>query len=134
MKYSLEIIWQQAEDDGYTERIDYSGYTALITYGCRITRDKKTKEICLFNVGTGRDYYLELTPKQVDVFLEKGWRDGCYELTLFNYRKRLKSIETMMRDEVNGRNNPKQIQSYKNSREGILKRYREVSNKLNKIK
>ena len=53
---------------------------------------------------------------------------------LSNYKRKLKRIEVLIRNEVNGKNNPKQIQSYKISRENVMDNYREISNKLNKIK
>lgn len=134
MKYTLEDIWEQASSDKFAMRIDSSGYEAIIIFGCRITRDFDTKKVMIFNTGRGGDYYLPLEDEETKDFLQKGWRYGCYVVSLSNYRRKLKKIEIMIRNEVNGKNNPKQIQSYKVSRDNVMDNYREISNKLNKIK
>ena len=125
---------KQAEADNFAMRIAMTSYEAIIMYGCRISKEKDSKDIKLFNTGRGGDYYLPLEKEEVDVFLEKGWRYGCYVVSLSNYKRKLKHIEVLIRNEVNGKNNPKQIQSYKISRENVMDNYREISNKLNKIK
>ena len=51
-----------------------------------------------------------------------------------NYRDKLARIEKLIRNEMNGKKNPKQIQSYKTSRESVLNKYAELMVKLNKIK
>lgn len=134
MNYTLEDIWEQAEADNFAMRIAMTSYEAIIMYGCRISKEKDSKDIKLFNTGRGGDYYLPLEKEEVDVFLEKGWRYGCYVVSLSNYKRKLKHIEVLIRNEVNGKNNPKQIQSYKVSRDNVMDNYREISNKLNKIK
>jgi len=130
--YTLQEIWEQAKKDTFASNLDGAGYQARIVYGCRIVRDDATGEIQIYNTGKGGDYYKRI--EDINIFLEKGWRQGCYEVSLDNYRDRLDRIEKMIRNEVNGKRNPKQIQSYKTQRESVLNKYAELMVKLNKIK
>jgi hypothetical protein len=52
---------------------------------------------------------------------------------LSNYRIKLDKIEKFIKSEMNGRKNPKQIQSLKSSRQRILERYSNIKNKLNQL-
>lgn len=130
--YTLQEIWEQAKKDTFASNLDAAGYQARIVYGCRIVCDDATGEIQIYNTGKGGDYYKKI--ENIDVFLDNGWRQGCYEVSLDNYRDRLDRIEKMIRNEVNGKRNPKQIQSYKTQRESVLNKYAELMVKLNKIK
>ena len=81
----------------------------------------------------GGEWYLPLTKKEIESFLESGWRIGIYLLALSNYRIKLDRIEKFIKVEVNGRKNPKQIQSLKSSRQRILERYSKIKNELNQL-
>lgn len=129
--YILQEVWEQAKKDTFASNLDGGGYQARIVYGCRIVRDDATGEIEVYNTGKGGDYYKRI--ENIDVFLNNGWRQGCYEVSLDNYRDRLDRIEKMIKSEVNGKRNPKQIQSYKTQRESVLNKYAELMVKLNKI-
>ena len=130
--YTLQEIWEQAKKDTFASNLDSTGYQARIVYGCRIVRDDATGEIEIYNTGKGGDYYKKI--ENIDIFLENGWRHGCYEVSLNNYRDKLARIEKLIRNEMNGKKNPKQIQSYKTSRESVLNKYAELMVKLNNIK
>jgi len=134
MSRNIQDVWTEALADQFATTLDSTGYEARIVYGCRIVKDRLTNEIELYNTGQGGDYYQKLNQEQEKVFIEKGWRYGCYVLSLSNYRRKLSKIEKMIRNEMNGKKNPKQVQSYKTSRENLLNQYAEISKKLNKIK
>ncbi len=134
MSRNIQDVWTEAFEDQFATTLDSTGYEARIVYGCRIVKDRLTNEIELYNTGQGGDYYQKLNEEQEKVFIEKGWRYGCYVLSLSNYRRKLSKIEKMIRNEMNGKKNPKQVQSYKTSRENLLNQYAEISKKLNKIK
>jgi len=134
MSRNIQDVWTEALADQFATTLDSTGYEARIVYGCRIVKDRLTNEIELYNTGQGGDYYQKLNEEQEKVFIEKGWRYGCYVLSLSNYRRKLSKIEKMIRNEMNGKKNPKQVQSYKTSRENLLNQYAEISKKLNKIK
>ena len=83
---------------------------------------------------TGSEYYPKLSKDEIEVFLDKGWRYGIYSLSLASYRTKLENIKEAIKSEVNGRNRIKRLYLYKESRDGILKKYNNINNKLNQLK
>jgi len=131
--YTLIDVWNQAKDDCFTANLDGEGYEARILYGCKISKDKETNIVQLQNTSRGGEWYIQLEPEEIEIFLNMGWRIGIYMLSLSNYRLKLDRIEMLIKMEVNGRKNPKQIQSLKSSRQRILERYSKIKNELNKL-
>jgi len=131
MKYSLEDIMIQALADEYSANLNGSNYDARLLYGCKIHQDHETKQIEILNTSLGGEWYSNITEPQLNIFLEKGWRIGVYELSLSNYRLKLDKIEASIKKEMNGRRNPKQIQSLKSARSNILNKYSKIKFKLN---
>lgn len=131
--YTLIDVWNQAKDDCFTANLDGEGYEARILYGCKISKDKETNIVQLQNTSRGGEWYIQLEPEEIEIFLNMGWRIGIYMLSLSNYRLKLDRIERLIKMEVNGRKNPKQIQSLKSSRQRILERYSKIKNELNKL-
>ena len=131
--YSPQDIMQQAIEDNYAVDVSGDGYIGKILYGCKISMDNQSKEVVIQSTTMGGEYYKEVPADIHETFLKKGWRIGVYELSLSNYRTKLDRIGQSIKTEVNGRKNPKQIQSLKASRESILKRYSKIKNKLNQI-
>lgn len=133
LKYKLEDIFNQAIKDDYAISVDGMGYEARMVYGIKIIKDLTTKNIEILNTTQGGDYYKSLNEYEVDIFLEKGWRQGVYMLSLSNYRLKLDLIEIKIHKEINGRSSVKQIKTLKSQRERILSKYTEINNKLNII-
>jgi len=124
---------EQAITDEFSVNVDGDGYQARILYGCKIMQDNETKEIKILNTALGGEWYKPVDFDLLEVFLQKGWRFGVYELSLSNYRIKLDKVERSIKKEMNGRKNPKQIQSLKMSRQNILERYSKIKSKLNLI-
>lgn len=133
MKHNLEDIFDQSMKDDYAISVDGIGYEARMVYGIKIIKDLKTKNIEILNTTQGGDYYKSLNEYDVDIFLEKGWRQGVYMLSLSNYRLKLDLIEIKIHKEINGRSSVKQIKSLKSQRDRILSKYTQINNKLNII-
>ena len=131
--YKLIDVWNQAKEDCFTANLDGEGYEARILYGCKISKDNDTNMVQLQNTSRGGEWYLQLDPDEIEIFLKMGWRIGIYMLSLSNYRLKLDRIERLIKMEVNGRKNPKQIQSLKSSRQRILERYSKIKNELNQL-
>ena len=129
----LEDIFNQSIKDDYAISVDGMGYEARMVYGIKIIKDLTTKNIEILNTTQGGDYYKSLNEYEIDIFLEKGWRQGVYMLSLSNYRLKLDLIEIKIHKEINGRSSIKQIKSLKTQREKILSKYTEINNKLNII-
>ena len=131
--YTLIDVWNQAKNDCFTANLDGEGYEARILYGCKISKDNDTNMVQLQNTSRGGEWYLQLDPDEIEIFLKMGWRIGIYMLSLSNYRLKLDRIEMLIKMEVNGRKNPKQIQSLKSSRQRILEKYSKIKNQLNQL-
>jgi hypothetical protein len=131
MKYTMQDIMNQAMEDEFSANLNGKTYTARLLYGCKISQDKETKGIEILNTSLGGEWYSKIGNEQLNIFLEKGWRIGVYELSLSNYRLKLDKIEVSVKKEMNGRRNPKQIQSLKSARENILRKYSKIKYKLN---
>ena len=132
--YGLADIWNEAEQDDYACKLDGDGYCARTLFGVKIVLDNGTNDISIYNTTKGGDYYKELDEFEINFFFEGGWRYGVYKVALQNCIFKLGKIELSMRSEVNGKRNPKQIQSLKSARVRILDKYNYISNKLNQIK
>jgi len=134
MRYDLQDIWCQALDDDFATDINGQGYESRLVYGVKIIRDNVTKEVQILKAMTGSEYYPKLSKDEIEVFLDKGWRYGIYSLSLASYRTKLENIKEAIKSEVNGRNRIKRLYLYKESRDGILKKYNNINNKLNQLK
>tara|TARA_R110000851_G_scaffold200333_1_gene351567 strand:+ start:194 stop:598 length:405 start_codon:yes stop_codon:yes gene_type:complete len=134
MRYNLQDIWGQALQDDFATDINGQGYESRLVYGVKIIRDNLTKEVQILKAMTGSEYYPNLSKDEIEVFLDKGWRYGIYSLSLASYRTKLENIKEAIKSEVNGRNRIKRLYLYKESRDGILKKYNNINNKLNQLK
>ena len=132
--YTLEDIMQQAIDDAYSTNVDNNKIISRLLYGCKISKDLLTNKIEILNTAKGGEWYSKLTTSELNYFFEEGWRIGVYELALSNYRTKLDRVERLIKAEINGRKNPKQILSLKASRENIMNRYATIKRKFNQIK
>ena len=131
--YSIEDVWEQAGEDDFAVELTLSLYTSRLVYGIQIYRDHKTSNIYIMNTQVKGDWHIPLTQDEVNIFLEKGWRYGCYILSLSNYRSKLDRVKEMIKSEMNGKKRGKRIHSLKTQRENVLKKYTEINNKLNKL-
>ena len=133
MEYRMKDIFEQAMNDPYAVRLGGPEYEARMVFGCKILKDNNTGETSIFNTALGGHHYKKLSEKQLLAFFEGGWRHGCYHLALDNYKIKLKRIEVSIKLEMNGKKNPKQIQSLKNSRERLMNKYKLITDKLLKL-
>ena len=131
--YSLEEIFQQAVEDKNCADLNYPNYKAQLSWGVKIVKDDKSKEINIFNTTKGGDFYKEIEEDEYKSFEENGWVKGTYLLSLSNFRRKLNLIEGRIQSEVNNNGNLKVITGFKNARERIMKRYTKVSNKLKEL-
>tara|TARA_R100000951_G_scaffold77805_1_gene65667 strand:- start:241 stop:642 length:402 start_codon:yes stop_codon:yes gene_type:complete len=132
--YSLEEVYQQAEDDQVATSLNGKGYESVMIYGIKIIRDNYTGQVQILNTMIGGDYYSNITEKDYETFLEKGWRYGVYVLSLSNYRTKLDSIERKIQKELTGRKSKKQLGILKTKRKQVLSKYSQLNYKLNQVK
>ena len=120
MNDRLLEVFEEATNDGYALKMDGHGYQSRMVYGVKIIKDNETNRVDFLNTMLGGDHYKKLTSEQLQNFIDYGWRYGVYVLSLSNYRLKLDKIELSIKKEMNGKRNPKQIQSLKQARENVL--------------
>ena len=133
IQYRLKDIFNQAVEDEYSVILNGRDYQARMVYGCKITKEDDTQLIKIENTAMGGHFYKDLKPEQIGYFMEGGWRYGCYKLALDNYNIKLKRVEKSIKEEMNGKKNPKQIQSLKNARERLMNKYKLITDKLSEL-
>ena len=108
--YSLEEVFKQAVNDDNSAPLNYPHYNAQLSWGVKIVKDNRTKEINIFNTTRGGDYYMELNEEEYKSFSDNGWIKGIYILSLSNFRRKLNliSIDGNIFEEANINN----IQSF----------------------
>lgn len=133
MAYSIEEVFNQASNDDYAVSMTGYSFESHMVYGIKIIKDTSNKEIKLFDTMKRGDYFVPLTKREVEIFLENGWRYGVYVLSLDNYRTKLDKIEQRIQKCIAEKKSSKQISIQKSSRERILKKYSEINLKLNQL-
>lgn len=121
--YSLQELWQQAEEDSLAFDMESYLHESKILFGCKIIKDRYSGEIELFNTARGGDYYVKLKKEEVDVFRVYGLQQGVYWLMMSNILRKIEGVNNSIRSEVNGKNNFRRIQTLKNYRERLIKSF-----------
>jgi hypothetical protein len=124
----LEEIFQEAKTDHGSANLDGDGHESRMMHGVKISRDILSEEIKIFNP-RGKDYDEELTSEEYLIF-NQGWRKGVYRLVLQVYRKRLDIIEKRIPELLN---NKKSLESIKERRTSLIKKYFKITQKLNQL-
>jgi hypothetical protein len=130
---SLDDVFEQALGDRFAISLNGKGYESRLVYGIKIVRDIKTRDVIIINTQENGDYYKPIKEKEIEIFLEKGWRYGVYTLSLSNYRATLDLIESEIHSEINGRKRSKKVSLLKEERDKIMVKYRKTTLKLNEI-
>ena len=134
MGYTMVDIFNQAESDDYSVKINGNGYKSVILYGIKAVRDDCSGEVTILDIKNKMLYYSKLSDDDADVFLENGWRLGVYYMTLNKYRSKLDLIERKINESIKSKKPKKTIDQLKSERLRVIDRYSEVSNKINKTK
>jgi hypothetical protein len=120
-------IFEEAYNDILSVRVTTPVSTSLIYRGIKV--ENVEGNIRILNMNRGGDFYREVTPEQYEVFFEKGFRKGVYDVCLDNYKRALDMLSLKIRNEVSKRNNVKHYESLKEYRNTIMNKINEV-NKL----
>ena len=130
MKYNLTDIFNQAENDDYAVKIDGNGYKSVILYSVKIIKDDKSGEVVIIDTVNKLYYYQSISKDDENVFLNHGWRQGVYHLTLDKYREKLNLIEKSIKESISSKQPKKVIDHLKSERQRILDKYTEINNKI----
>ena len=127
---SLDSVWKEASEDSHAVNVGGQGYEAYVLYGVKIVRDKDSGAIVILSTNGRRSYYSMVSSDHIESFIEKGWRHGVYVVALSIFRSKLDKIQSLIRDEVNGRGRKRTVALHKSRRDEVLKKYNELKSKL----
>ena len=120
----LEKIFEEAKKSYEAVNLNWPGYEARMKLGVKISRDDETGEIIIYDPVKGGDQYIEMQPEQYQLFFDHGWDEAIKSITLDKYKKNLNRLTQNIKKEMNSLTpNNKNLQSFKDSRAYILKKY-----------
>jgi len=124
----LEDILQEAIKDPGSTNLSDRHYEARMLLGVRIQKYNLDGVIKIFNP-RGKLYPEELTDQEYELF-DRGWRIGVYRRVIQGYEERLENIKNRI-PQLLAQN--KKIDKKRDQRENLMRKRREITNKLNQL-
>lgn len=125
---TLEDILQEAIKDPGSTNLSDRHYEARMLLGVRIQKYNLDGVIKIFNP-RGKLYPEELTDQEYELF-DRGWRIGVYRRVIQGYEERLENIKNRI-PQLLAQN--KKIDKKRDQRENLMRKRREITNKLNQL-
>ena len=126
----LHEIFKEAEKDYGTANLNGNGYEARMKLGVKISRDKETDQVVIYDHSQGGNYYVEMPMEEQDIIDKEGWTRGVLMITLDKYKSKLDRIKNNISRELNGNNSKKRLNYFKESRQQILNKYYKIIQKI----
>jgi len=117
-------VFEQAYNDRLGVKLTTPNSVSIIYRGVKV--ENKEDNITIYNTNKGGDFYREVTKDQYQLFFDKGFRKGVYEVNSSNYNDTLNMLSTKIRNEVASRNNLKHYNMLKEYRNMIMNKLTEV--------
>lgn len=124
----MEDILQEAIKDPGSTNLSDRHYEARMLLGVRIQKYNLDGVIKIFNP-RGKLYPEELTDQEYELF-DRGWRIGVYRRVIQGYEERLENIKNRI-PQLLAQN--KKIDKKRDQRENLMRKRREITNKLNQL-
>tara|TARA_R110000764_G_scaffold100412_1_gene185393 strand:+ start:347 stop:781 length:435 start_codon:yes stop_codon:yes gene_type:complete len=135
MSFSLNEVFDQAKQDGFSVNVDAFSFEGRLLYGIKIVRDLKEKGVTILNTQQGGDHYREVTPNDYELFQLYGWRHGVYVLSLSNCCLKLdKILEAIEREESRDECREKVLAGARTQLSNAKARHALMSKKFNQFK
>lgn len=125
---TLEDILQEAIKDPGSTNLSDRHYEIRMLLGVRIQKYNLDGVIKIFNP-RGKLYPEELTDQEYELF-DRGWRIGVYRRVILGYEERLENIKNRI-PQLLAQN--KKIDKKRDQRENLMRKRREITNKLNQL-
>lgn len=113
-------IFQQASRDMISTRIKTMSSESYVYKGVKIEMDDDGVRI--FNTKGNGDYYVEISSMEYSIFKDKGWKLGCYVISISNNRRILNKIN----EKISSETNLNRIQSISRYRDTIINKFLET--------
>lgn len=124
----MEDILQEAIKDPGSTNLSDRHYETRMLLGVRIQKYNLDGVIKIFNP-RGKLYPEELTDQEYELF-DRGWRIGVYRRVIQGYEERLENIKNRI-PQLLAQN--KKIDKKRDQRENLMRKRREITNKLNQL-
>ena len=124
----MEDILQEAIKDPGSTNLSDRHYETRMLLGVRIQKYNLDGVIKIFNP-RGKLYPEELTDQEYELF-DRGWRIGVYRRVILGYEERLENIKNRI-PQLLAQN--KKIDKKRDQRESLMRKRREITNKLNQL-
>ena len=124
----MEDILQEAIKDPGSTNLSDRHYETRMLLGVRIQKYNLDGVIKIFNP-RGKLYPEELTDQEYELF-DRGWRIGVYRRVILGYEERLENIKNRI-PQLLAQN--KKIDKKRDQRENLMRKRREITNKLNQL-
>ena len=124
----MEDILQEAIKDPGSTNLSDRHYETRMLLGVRIQKYNLDGEIKIYNP-RGKLYPEELTDQEYELF-DRGWRIGVYRRVILGYEERLENIKNRI-PQLLAQN--KKIDKKRDQRENLMRKRREITNKLNQL-
>lgn len=113
-------------DDVFYEALEsYSGTVmetekehSVFLMGVKIKKDDSG--VTIYNTKRGGLFYKEVNDDQLDVFLEKGWLCGVYNVAKDNAKSSLDTVTASIKQEMSGNKNDKRYDYLKEKRVELM--------------
>ena len=130
-KERLDSIFAEATKDNSTRALHSRGYKAFMFEGIKIVKDMCSGAVIIYDPRKSGHYYSEIKEYEYDIFLEKGWRGGVYQIKIKQYEKQLDEIFQRIRHLRNNKSSIKEKEHLDNTKERICNKIYKITNKIN---
>ena len=129
--YNLKQILNQASNHRLSACAECTREKFAIYHGVKISLDKSTKQISLYNTTIGGDNYVKLSHEEVQRFRDGGWLYGVNTIRVINYLRKLSIIDRRIKFLLNKKNfSEKKYNELKKARERYLSLYNDANKKI----
>lgn len=96
--YTMSEIFDEAWRDNAAARSVGFSHRSVFYNGVKMSASRVgERTYTLENIGRGGNYYTELNEEEVNVFLEKGWRQGVYNVAIKNHQNKIEALNRVIR-------------------------------------
>lgn len=98
IKKRLQELFLEAKEDSYAGVLDGYFHEARVVYGVKISRDRFSEEVTIYDVMNGGDFYKKIRDEDVIYLFRNGWREGVYDVYLSNIRSKIDYLVRSIED------------------------------------
>lgn len=118
MIQTIKDVWYEALDSHAGVELKTDREHSKFYMGVKIKSD--SDGVVIYNTKKGGLFYKEINDKQMDVFLDKGWLLGVYNVAKDNTTETLNTVANAIKEEVGSNRNEKRYEFLKGKRVELM--------------